>query len=141
YLDIAGFILREAALDPPVALLAPGNPLFLNTLTRFLVQVARERSIEIAVYPGVSVLDALISDLGLDVTTRGLQVFDARHLVRGGLAVAPEVPLFVLQPAGLGALAAERQVAPEVVHEELATHLARSYPDNHAVSLILETTG
>src|SRR5690606_12208448 len=40
YLDIAGFLLREAALDPPVALVVPGNPLFLNSLTRFLVQAA-----------------------------------------------------------------------------------------------------
>jgi uncharacterized protein YabN with tetrapyrrole methylase and pyrophosphatase domain len=141
YLDVAGFLLREASLDPPVALLAPGNPLFLNSLTRFLVQAARERELEVALFPGVSVIDALISDLGLDVTARGLQVFDARHLLARQQAVQPHVPLFVLQTNGLAAAASDRGLDVTEVTRAFAAHLGRFYPPVHPVSLVLETTG
>lgn len=141
YLDVAGFVLREAALDPPVALLVPGNPLFQNSITRFLVQAARERDLPVAVFPGVSILDVLISDLGLDVTSRGLQVFDARHIVARAPVLNPAVPLFILQPGALvEGTSPERGETPSAV-ERLEQRLASVYPREHPVSLILRTTG
>ncbi len=141
YVDIAGFLLNEAVLDPPVALLSPGNPLFLNSLTRFLVQAARERELEVALFPGVSIVDAIISDLGLDVTSRGLQVFDARHLLARAMPLQPSVPLLVLQPGGLIAVARERGLDGGAVVGALGAHLRRYYPENHPVSVILESVG
>ena len=141
YLDIAGFILREAELDPPVAFLVPGNPLFLNSITRFLVQAARERTIEIDLFPGVSLLDALISDLGLDVTSRGLQVFDARHVLTTGAVVNSRVPLLVLQVGGLQALEAASTDPAADAGAGLTGLLLRHYPADHPASLIDGSTG
>ena len=138
-LDVADFLLRRAVLEPPAVLLSPGNPLFLNNLARLLVQAANERGIAVTLTPGVSLLDTVISDLGLDVTTRGLQVFDARHLLGLRHQVNPRVPLLVLEA---GALARGFEgAAPEQVHAAFAGYLGQFYPPSHGVTLITETTG
>jgi len=139
YLDVADFVLRQAAIEPPVALLVPGNPMFQNTLSRFLVQTARERGVPLQIFPSVSIVDALISDIGLDVTTGGLQVFDARHLVRRATPINAGVPLFVL---GLGGfiLGAGGDSESDPIGA-LAKHLQRFYPAEHAATLITRSTG
>jgi uncharacterized protein YabN with tetrapyrrole methylase and pyrophosphatase domain len=141
YIDVAGFLLREATLEPPIGFLVPGNPLFLNSLARFLVQAAREREVSISIYPGVSAVDALVSDLGLDVTTRGMQVFDARHLVGMGHAINPAVPLMVLQMDGMAVAANARGLDVAEVHFAFAAHLRSFYPGEHPVTLILSSSG
>jgi siroheme synthase len=139
YADVADFVLRQAGTEPPIALIVPGNPMFLNTLSRFLVQTAGERDIAIQTYPGLSILDAIISDIGLDVTSRGVQVFDARNLATRDEALNPRVPLIVLQLGGLGAGAPERD--RETAYLRLAARLAQVYPGEHAITLILRSTG
>lgn len=142
YLDVADFVLRRAATDPPAVLLVPGNPLFQNSLARFFVQTAKERKLAVEIYPGVSIVDTLISDLGLDVTVRGLQVFDARHLVGLGHTVNPRVPLFVLEVGGMVPGQADGEgVDEERAYAALPTHLARFYTPEHLVTLITKTTG
>ena len=138
-LDVADFLLRRAALEPPAVLISPGNPLFLNSVARLLLQAANERSIAVTLVPGVSVLDTVISDLGLDVTTRGLQIFEARHLLGLRHQPNPRVPLLVLE---MGALPLGfPQAEPAAVHHAFHDHLAAHYPAEHAVTLITETTG
>ena len=100
YLDVAEFILRRTAEEKPVVVLSQGSPLYLNALNRFLMQQARTRGIATQVLPGVSPFDVIVSDLGLDIGTFGLQLFDARRLVSRQQQINPHVPLLVLQPAG-----------------------------------------
>ena len=156
FVDVADFVLKQAALDPPVALLVPGNPMFQNTLSRFLVQTARQRGVPVQVLPGISIIDALISDIGLDVTAGGLQVFDARQLLRKKWTINPRVPVAVL---GLGGLMLEAGVKTGLEESAggkppadpvppaddalsaLATQLRRIYPDEHPVTLVRRTTG
>lgn len=138
-LDVADFLLRRAALEPPAVLISPGNPLFLNNVARLLLQAANERSIAVTLIPGLSVLDTVISDLGLDVTTRGLQIFEARHLLGLRHQPNPRVPLLVLE---VGALAVGfPQAEPATVHAAFHDYLAAFYPADHAATLITETTG
>jgi precorrin-6B methylase 1 len=138
-LDVADFLLRRAVLEPPAVLFSPGNPLFLNNLARLLLQAANERGVAVTLVPGVSLLDTVISDLGLDVTTRGLQVFDARHLLGLRHQPNPRVPLLVLE---VGALAQGFEGAqPQDVFAGFAAYLGGFYPAAHAVTLITESTG
>ena len=81
YAEVIELILARTAEERPVVLMTPGNPLFMNVISRALVMQAKERGLSIRVYPGISPLDTLINYLGLDVGTFGLQVFDARRLV------------------------------------------------------------
>ena len=137
YLDIVDLILQRTAEERPVVFITPGNPLFLNTITRFLVQQARERDLAIVTYPGVSQLDDVLSYLGLDVTTFGLQLFDAQRLVARQCSINPGVPVLVLQLAGFAAgetLTAEPPAAEE--YAPLAAYLSRFYAADQPVTLV-----
>lgn len=137
YLETADLILQRTTEEHPVILLTYGNPLFLNAVTRFLTQQARERNLSIDTHPGVSQLDAVICYLGLDVSTFGLQLFDAQRLVARKHQINPRVPLLILQAAGFAA----RQVVPSEPYEAkdydpLASYLGEFYPPGQPVSLI-----
>ena len=137
YLEIVDLILQRTAEERPVVLLTPGNPLFLNAVTRFLVQQARARDLPIRIHPGVSQVDTLVSYLGLDVTTFGLQLFDAQRLVSRRQPVNPAVPLLVLQVAGFAASEAPAAVPPSAgEYAPLADCLARFYAADQPVTLI-----
>jgi precorrin-6B methylase 1 len=142
YLDVADHLIRRTTEEQPVCFLSPGNPMFLNSLNRFLFMQAQQRGLEVQVLPGISPIDAIINDLGLDVGTFGLQVFDARRLVTRRQAINPAVPLILVQVAGFSADAvAEPGEATAVGYEALAAYLAQSYPAEHLVTLINRELG
>lgn len=134
YLDVADAILRQAESDPPAVLLSEGNPLVSNALNRFLLMTAKERGLVTQVLPAVSPIDSLICQIGLDVGTFGLQVFDARRLYARELPVHPGVPLLLLQLAGvaLAETSAAFDPRPEA-YAPLTAYLGRFYPPMHVV--------
>jgi precorrin-6B methylase 1 len=138
YLDIADHLFRRAAVEQPVCFLSPGNPLFLNSLNRFIVMQAKQRGLSVQTYPGVSQVDAIISDIGLDVATFGLQMFDARRLVERAQSINPAVPLIVLQVAGFSV---ESVGAGPTDYAPLGNYLARFYPASHLVTLLNREPG
>jgi len=137
YLDVADAILRKAADEPPAVFLTQGSPLFLNSINRFLVMQARERKLTVQTLPALSAFDAIVSDLGLDVGTFGLQLFNARRLVARRQQVNPEVPLLLLQLAGFAAETVEPAHQDDaVLYQPLAGYLRQFYPAEHAVTLV-----
>ncbi len=134
YLDIADTLLRQAADDPPVLLLSEGNPLLSNSLNRFILVQAKERKLVTQVLPGVSPIDAAICQVGLDVGTFGLQVFDARRVYTREMPIQSSVPLLLLQVAGVALSEASPVFAPRPgAYRELSDYLGRFYPPTHPV--------
>jgi precorrin-2 methylase len=138
YLDIADHLFRRAAEEQPVCFLSPGNPMFLNALNRFIVMQAGKRGLSVQTYPGVSQVDAIISDIGLDVATFGLQLFDARRLVARQQQINPAVPLILLQVAGFGA---ESVGAATEDYAPLFAYLGRFYSETQLVTLLNREPG
>jgi len=131
YAAVAQVVLAGAEHDPPVMFLSQGNPLLQNALNRFLVTEAKRRGHSVRVYPGVSPIDVVISELGIDVGNVGLQTLSARGLVARPAALNPRVPLLLLQLAGLadGGASAE-------AHAQLAAVLGRGYPRSQPITLL-----
>lgn len=136
YLDAADYVLERAQVEQPVVLLTPGNPLFLNSVTRFLVLEGRRRDMRIDIHPGVSPLDVLVSYLGVDVAQRGLQVFTADQLLTQGHLVNSRVPLFLMELAGLGASRLGQAGVNPNRFRRLMGHLAGFYPPQHPTTLV-----
>lgn len=132
YLAVIDAVLAAAVSAPPAVLVVPGSPLTDNSITRALVALCRERDLEVELHASVSPIDALVNDLGVDVTGRGLQVFSAPSLLARGIAPNPDVPLFI---TGLGAVADRSHLAV------LGHRLSQLYPPDHPVSLVTELTG
>jgi len=99
YTEIADLILEAARAGEKCAYLAPGNPLFLNSVVLKLRKSAQTEGIPFFVYSGVSSLDMLISDLFLPVQDTGLQCYEATHFVKTKPQIDRRVPLALFQPS------------------------------------------
>lgn len=130
YAAVAQTVLARAEADPPAVFLTQGNPLLLNAINRYLFSEAGKRGIAVRVYPAVSPIDVVVSELGIDVGRVGLQTISARGLVARPAALNPNVPLLLLQLAGL---VGDGQSAE--AYGALVETLRRSYPDIQPVTL------
>lgn len=127
-LAAADVVLKQAEVESPVLVLVPENPLFLNSLSRFLLVEARDRELTVRSLPGVSQFDLLVNELGIDVAARGIQLFEAKRLLDSEERPNPRIPVVLLRLAGVMG----DEVAPLA---ELRTSLAALYPGEHPVTL------
>ena len=94
------------------------------------------------VLPAVSPIDAVVCRTGLDVGTFGLQVFDARRVVAREQRINPEVPLLLLQLAGVAAAEAGGPLPLDTdAYAALGDYLARFYPPDHTVTHLADGAG
>jgi len=138
YLDVAEFLLRRTTEERPVIFLTYGSPLFLNSLGRFLFVQARQRNLTVDVRPAISQFDQIVSDLGIDVGAGGLQLFDARRLLRKRQQLNPAVPLLLLQLAGVQATAVPDDGRPPEPgdYAEIADYLKAAFGEEQPVTLL-----
>ena len=142
YVEVAGFLLERAAVERPIVVLTPGSPLFLNSISRLLVLEGQRSGLNVQTLPGISPLDALISYVGVDVATFGLQVFTGNRLAASPPRLDPTVPLAVMELAGVGVRtsAADPTAEPER-YGRLLGALAKVYPPDHPATLVNVTGG
>jgi hypothetical protein len=112
YQEICDTIVASAADGLKCAYLAPGNPIFLNTVVLKLKDATSRLGIPFFVYAGVSSIDTLLTDLSLPIEMTGLQCFEATHFVRMRPAIDKRVPLFLFQPGLVDALDVRHGVGP-----------------------------
>jgi uncharacterized protein YabN with tetrapyrrole methylase and pyrophosphatase domain len=100
-LAAADLILKQTEVERPVLVLVPGNPLFLNSLSRFLVAEGRARDLKIQRLAGVSQLDVIVNELGIDIAARGLQLFEAGQIAKGASQPNPQIPAILFRAGDL----------------------------------------
>lgn len=142
YVEVADFLLERAAMEHPVVVLTPGSPLFLNSISRLLVLHGRRSGLKVQVLPGISPLDALISYVGVDIATYGIQVYTAHRLAASPPRLDPTVPLAVMELAGIDVqiVGEDAAVEPERYIPLLRT-MARFYPADHPATMVNVTGG
>ena len=135
YLDIAHALIARTASERPVIFLAPGNPMVFNAVGRYLVMEGKRLGLSVQVVAAVSPLDMIISGIGLDVSTFGLQVFDATRLVSRSMPISPAVPAVLMH---LGGFAGNRAPGATTASdlEPLVGYLARIYPGDHPAAVV-----
>jgi len=142
YVEVAEFPLDRAAIERPIVVLTPGSPLFLNSISRLLVLAARRSGLQVQTLPGISPLDALISYVGVDIATFGLQVFTGDRLATSPTRLDPTVPLAVMELAGVGVRTSAMDPTDEPKRfGRLLGALARVYPPDHPATLVNVTGG
>ena len=142
YVEVADFLLERAATERPIVVLTPGSPLFLNSISRLVVLQGRRSGLDVQTLPGISPLDALISYVGVDVATFGLQVFTGNRLASSPTRIDPTVPLAVMELAGVGVQASGTDpVAEPERYGCLLGVLAKVYPADHPAILVNVTGG
>ena len=136
YLDIAHFLVERTAHERPVIFLSPGNPMVFNAIGRYLVLEGRRLELNVQVLPAVSQLDAIIAGIGLDVSTFGLQVFDATRVLARRIQLNPQVPALLMNIGTLGATEVPTVEAAPPDVAALVRYLSSSYPPSHQATVV-----
>lgn len=140
YLDVIATVLKRSATERPVILLTQGNPLFMNTIARTLIMECRRLDLRVQILAGVSPMDVIVNDAGIDVGLFGLQVFDAHWLVANGLPISPRLPVMILNLSGFGLSAVPPEPATPV-YAPLIEHLRIYYDDGREITLMTTNPG
>ncbi|QCC48711.1 hypothetical protein DV707_14170 [Halobellus limi] len=141
YDSIVDRVVSAAAdADSPVALATYGHPTVGVTPTDDIVRRGEAAGVDVDVRPGISSLDAMYVDLGLNPFETGLQMFEVNDLLLRELPLTPSVPAFLFQVGTVGSrLYTARPNAPERF-TRLRRYLERFYPPTHEVSLVRAAT-
>lgn len=135
YLSVAHFLIERSASERPVIFLVPGNPLMFNAIGRYVAMEGQRLGLSVQAVPAVSPLDLIISGIGLDISTFGLQVFDATRLVARRMSMNPAVPAIVMHLGVFGTAS----VPANGVHADLqplVVHLSGWYPGAHPATVV-----
>jgi uncharacterized protein YabN with tetrapyrrole methylase and pyrophosphatase domain len=140
YRRMATEVVTAAMEDPPVCFATYGHPKMFCYPTTLIQRAARVLDLEVTVLPGVSSLDTLLADLGVDPGFDGLQLYEATDLVIRRRPLQSDVPAVIVQaPIVLDAY--NRPGGPDIKNLELLErYLLDFYPPGHTVLNVLSKT-
>ena len=126
-----------AALDhPPVSMAFYGHPLVYALPPFLIVQVAPLLGLTVKTFPGVSALDCLLVDLGLDPATHGLQMYEATDLLLRQRPLQPDVPCLLWQVGTVESSLFSRAANEPGRFIKIRDYLLRFYPPEHRMKAV-----
>lgn len=141
YLDVANFLIERTARERPVVFLAPGHPTLFNAIGRYLAMEGRRLELIVQTVPGISPVEVIAGAIGLDISTFGLQVFDATRLVARRIPVSSHVPALImnLDAFGRGSVPAPESAPGDL--RPLVSYLEGCYPAAHPATVVTVGAG
>jgi 2OG-Fe(II) oxygenase superfamily/Tetrapyrrole (Corrin/Porphyrin) Methylases len=131
----------EAALDhPPVAFAVYGHPHVFVYPTLQLTQAAEALGLRVKVLPGISALDALLIDVGLDPGFAGLQMYDATDLLLRRRQLLPDVPCILWQIGAVETVLHSTAASRPARFRRLQDYLSEFYPVDHELRGVFTST-
>jgi uncharacterized protein YabN with tetrapyrrole methylase and pyrophosphatase domain len=95
----------------------------------------------VRIIPGISSIDTVLCDLGVDLAP-GLQVYEATWLVACGIRPHLEAAVLLVQMGTFGSLRTNYQKRPTGASlAKLVTYLCEFYPGAHEVFLVRSSNG
>ena len=132
YEDLVTAILEWVRRGEDVCVVTYGNPAVFDTSSHEAVSRARAEGFRAKIFPGVSALDCLFVDLGLDPGKGGLQSYEATDFLAFGRIPDTSVPLILWQISVIGVAQTAATVNRAGLHI-LAERLAELYGQDHEV--------
>jgi len=126
-------LIKVAKREGQCVYALPGNPYVFEKGPRWLQETAEPEGVSITITPGMSFLEALYIELGVD-PEEGLQILNAARMVE-----KDEYPFTTALPVLIGQVGLpirNRPGEPETNLQLLAQLLLRHYPPDHQVTLV-----
>jgi hypothetical protein len=131
----------DAALDhAPVAFAVYGHPQVYVYPTMQIRRAAALLDLRVQVLPGISTLDALMIDVGLDPGVSGLQMYEATDILLRDRPLQPDVPLILWQVGAVETFLHSTAASVPARFERLQQHLLRFYPVEHVAHSVFTST-
>jgi uncharacterized protein YabN with tetrapyrrole methylase and pyrophosphatase domain len=137
YRGIASEVVAVALESPPVCFAVYGHPTVYSYPTALVQRAAAILDLRVSILPGISFLDTLFVDLGLDPGFDGLQLYEATDLLARRRPLQPDVPCVIAQAPAVGDPAERQSYANIDSIARLQEYLLTFYPADHAVILVV----
>jgi hypothetical protein len=135
-------ILAEVKTNgPTVSVIVDGHPMVFDDVNWGIVRAGKRRGLNVVPLPGISCVDTMMIDLGVDIGI-GAQIVHANHLLAYDIKLDPHLQTFVFQVAKFGTsfFSAETRANRPGRFTPLAEHLTRFYKPDHPATLIVSGT-
>jgi uncharacterized protein YabN with tetrapyrrole methylase and pyrophosphatase domain len=139
YDRMSATVLASALEHPPVTFAVYGHPLIYVYPSSQILFAASWLGLSVKLLPGVSSLDCILIDLGLDPAYYGLQMYEATELLVRRRPLQTDVPCLIWQ---VGSTEVAYYTKRETTAEQLIglqNHLLTFYPANHAVTAVFSS--
>jgi uncharacterized protein YabN with tetrapyrrole methylase and pyrophosphatase domain len=140
YQRMAAAVVSAALAEPPVCLATYGHPWFYCYPTTLISRAAPLLGLHVEVFPGLSALDTLLVDLGIDIASSGIQMYEASDLLLRQRVVQNDMACLIWQPTVVGDPTCPAGPYPVQQFEPLQSYLLRFYPEDHVVQLVTTKT-
>ena len=140
YRNMASVVVAAAIENPPVCFATYGHPKVYCHPTTLIQRAARVLDLKVVVLAGISSLDTLFVDLGLDPGFDGLQVYDATDVVVRRRPLQNDVSCVILQAPIVLEPYSREGAAGKGNLILLQNYLLEFYPADHDVILVMSKT-
>lgn len=131
----------QAALDnPPVTLALYGHPLIFSYPPFLVKEMAKRMSLHTKTLPGISALDCLFVDLGIDPAMNGIQMFEATELLPRNRPLFTDVPAVLWQVGALETGLFSTRPSTAERFTRFTMHLLKFYNPDHNVFAVHSST-
>ena len=132
-------IMEAVDLGRTVGYVTYGNPMAYDSVAQGLVLKAQARGIPFAVLPGISSMDSVLCDLGVDMAP-GIQIYEATWMVAFGVHPRADVHALITQVGTFGSFKTHYSKRWDgSALSGLVDHLRTVYPAEHVVRLVRAT--
>lgn len=135
YRRMADTILTEVRAGKKVCAAFYGHPGIFACISHMAIAAARKEGYDAYMEPGISALDCLVADLGLDPGSHGLQSMEATQFMIYQRALDASAMLILWQIGIAGDLTLKRFDTEPAHLQIVVDKLARDYPLDHEVIL------
>src|SRR5262249_46008258 len=126
----------EIRSSRPIGYVTYGNPMSYDRVAQNLLEYAKDVGFSTQIIPGISSLDSVLCDLGIDMAP-AIQIFEASWLLACHIPLNIRVPVLLMQMGAFGSLRThytKRTNGSSL--NELVEYLRLFYPPFHRVSLV-----
>ena len=140
YRRMAAEVVAAAVAEPPVCLATYGHPWIYCYPTTLITRAAPLLGLHVEVFPGISSLDTLLVDLGIDIALDGIQMYEATDLLLRRRPLQTDVACVIWQPTVVGDPGYRVGRYEEEQFLPLQTYLCDLYPGDHEAVLVTTKT-
>ena len=137
YRQMAAQVMNDALTSAPVCFATYGHPLVYCYPAVLIQRAAKVLNLQIEIFPGISALDALLVDLGVEVATDGLQMYEATDLLVRRRPVQDDVPCIIWQADVFGVPTYKTHRTSKQGFLPLQNYLLKFYPPRHPITLVV----
>ena len=140
YRRMAAEVINAAITCSPVCFATYGHPLVYCYPAVLIQRAAKLLDLQVETFPGISSLDTLFVDLGIDAATDGLQMYETTDLLLRRRPIQNDVPCVLWQVTAIAepTYQTDRRSADQFL--PLQNYLLEFYPPEHPVTFVLSKT-